>query len=89
MRIGIEGLTNFSDEDPILYHNVAAAFYEMGLKHESLEVLKKGIEIFADDKELKKFLNDVEDDFDDPQGGEFFGLILLTALMHKQLRRKL
>ena len=88
MRIGVEGITEFPYEDPILYHNVGAAFYEVGLKHESLEALRRGIEIFPDDKELKKFLNDLEDDLDDPQGGEFLGLILLTAIMQKKLRRK-
>ena len=61
----------------------------MGWKHEGLEVLKKGIEKFPDDEELKKFLKDIEED-DDPQGNgkPLLGLLLLTALIHKKLRKK-
>jgi hypothetical protein len=61
----------------------------MGWTGEAQKVIQKGVEKFPDDEELKKFLKDVENDLDDPQGGEFLGLILLTALIRKKLRRKL
>jgi tetratricopeptide (TPR) repeat protein len=89
MEVALEGLKKFPDEDPTLYHNAAATFYEMGWIGEAKEVLQKGVEKFPDDEELKKFLNDVEDDFDDrPDRGEVLGLILLSAVIHKKLRKK-
>jgi hypothetical protein len=59
------------------------------LKWYARRVLQKGVEKFPDDKELKKFLKDVEDDLDDPDGDmkPFLGLLLL-ALLHKKLRKK-
>ncbi len=90
MEIALEGLTKFPDEDPILYHNVGVTFYEMGWIGEAKDVLQKGIQKFPDDAELKAFLKDVEDDFDnDPSdGGELLGLILLIAVIQKKLRKK-
>lgn len=91
MEVAPEGLKKFPDEDPVLYHNVGAIFYEMGWREEAMEVLKKGVKKFPDDEELKKFLKDVEDDMDDPDGGEkppILGLILLMALLYKKMRKK-
>ena len=91
MEIALEGLKRFPDDDSALYHNVGAAFLEMGWRKEVLEVLKKGVEKFPDDEDLKKFLKDVEDDMDDPDKGDnppILGLILLMALIHKKWRRK-
>jgi hypothetical protein len=91
MEIAMEGLKKFPDEDPVLYQNVAATFWEMGWHQETLEVLKKGIEKFPEDEELKKFLKDAEDDTDDPDGGvkpPVLGLILLMAILQKRFRKK-
>ena len=63
----------------------------MGWRNECMETLKKGIEQFPDDEELKKFLKDVENDTDDPDKGDkppILGLLLLMALLHKRGRRK-
>ena len=91
MEIALEGLKKFPDEDPVLYQNVGAAFWEMGWRQETIEVLKKGIEKFPEDDDLKKFFKDVEDDTDDPGGGEkppLLGLILLIAILRKRLGKK-
>jgi tetratricopeptide (TPR) repeat protein len=90
MEIALEGLTKFPDEDPILYHNAGTTFYEMGWAEEARKVLQKGVEKFPDDQELKKFLNDVEEDSDDPDGDMEPRLLslLLFALLHKRLRKK-
>jgi hypothetical protein len=92
MEIAIEGLRKFSDEDPVLYQNVVATFWEMGWRNETIEVLKKGVEKFLEDEEPKKFLKDVEDDTDDPDGGvrpPVLGLILLMAILQKKIEEEI
>lgn len=42
----------------------------MGWRDEALEMLKKGIEKFPKDEELKNFLKKAEDDMDDPDDGK-------------------
>ena len=89
MEIALEGLKKFPDEDPVLYHNVGATFYEMGWRNECIEILRKGAKKFPEDEELKEFLKDVEDDMDDPDGGEkppLLGLLLLMGLIRKKLK---
>jgi tetratricopeptide (TPR) repeat protein len=90
VEIALEGYRRFQDEDPILYHNLGACFYELGWIRESREVLQKGIEKFPDDQELKTFLKDVQNDLDDPDGDTkpFLGLLILVALLHKKLKKK-
>jgi hypothetical protein len=91
MEIALQGLKKFPDEDPVLYQNLGAAFWEMGWHKETIEVLKKGIEKFPEDEDLKTFLKDAEDDMDDPDGGEkppILGLILLMAILQKRFRKK-
>lgn len=91
IEIALEGIKRFPDEDSALYHNAGAAFFEMGWRKEALEILKKGVEKFPDDEELKKFLKGVEDDMDDPDGGDkppLLGILLLMALIHKKWRKK-
>jgi tetratricopeptide (TPR) repeat protein len=90
MRAALDGLAKFQDSDPVLYHNLATCFYEIGWVEDSRRVLQKGIEIFPDDQELKTFLKDVENDLDDPDGDvkTLLGLILLTTMIHKKLRKK-
>lgn len=90
MRVAVEGLTKFPDEDSALYHNLATTLYELGWIGEAKEVLQKGVEKFPNDEELKKFLNDVENDLDDPDGDikPFLGLLILMALFRKKLRKK-
>ncbi len=91
MEIALEGLKKFPDEDPALYQNVAATFYDMGWRNECMEILKKGTEKFPEDEDLKKFLKDVEDDMDDPDGGEkppLLSFFLLMALLHKKMKKK-
>jgi hypothetical protein len=88
--IALEGLKRFPDQDSVLYHNGGAAFSGMGWRKEGLEILKKGVEKFPCDEELKKFLKDVEDDMDDPDKGDkppILGLLLLMALIHKKWRK--
>ncbi len=89
IEIALEGLKRFPDEDPALYHNAGAAFFEMGWRKEALEILKKGVDKFPEDEEMKKFLKDIEDDMDDPDGGEkppLLGILLLMGLIRKKLK---
>jgi tetratricopeptide (TPR) repeat protein len=91
MEIALEGLKKFPDEDPMIYQNVGATFFGMGWRNECMEILKKGTEKFPEDEELKKFLKHVEDDLDDPDGGEkppLLGFLLLMALLHRRGRKK-
>jgi len=90
MEVAMEGLKRLPDEDSVLYNNVAATFLEMGWKQEAIEVLRRGIEKFPRDEELKNVFKDLEEDMDDPDGGKkppLFGLLLLTALMCKRIKR--
>jgi tetratricopeptide (TPR) repeat protein len=87
----LEGFKRFPDGYPVLYYNAGAAFMGMGWRKEALEILKKGVEKFPGDEELKELLKDVEDDMDDPDKGDnppILGLLLLMALIHKKWRRK-
>jgi len=91
MEIAFEGLKKFPDEDPILYQNVGATFFQMGWDKKAIEVLKKGIEKFPEDEELKQFLKNVEENIDDPDGGEkppLLSLILFLALIHKKMMKR-
>jgi len=91
VEISLEGLKRFPDEDPALYHNAGAAFYEMGWQKECLQILKKGVEKFPNDEELKQFLKGVEDNMDDPDGGDkppLLGVLLLLALIYKRWKKK-
>jgi tetratricopeptide (TPR) repeat protein len=90
MEVAVKGLKRFPDEDSVLYHNVAATFLEMGWKQEAREVLRKGVEKFPQDEELKNFFKGLEEDMDDPDGGEkppLLGLLLLTTLIWKKMKR--
>jgi tetratricopeptide (TPR) repeat protein len=90
MEIALEGLKRFPDEDPVLYQNVGATLWEMGWYTEAIEVLKKGIDKFPDDQELKELLKKVEENMDDPDGGQNRALLglLLFMMIFKKLRRK-
>jgi hypothetical protein len=89
MEIAPEGLTKFPNEDPLLYHNEGTTFLEMGWVEEAWKVVQKGTEKFPYDEELKTFLKDVENDLDDPPGGEILGLLLIViaASAHKKLKK--
>ena len=69
---------------------MGASFYEMGWREEAIEVLKKGFKKFPKDEELKEFLKELEDDMDDPDGGEkpsLLGLLLLMGMIRKKLKK--
>ncbi len=89
-EIALEGLTRFPDSDPVLYHNLATCFYELGWTADSRRLLQIAVEKFPDDAELNTFLKDVEDDLDDPDSdlNPLLSLLLLTALIHKKLKEK-
>jgi tetratricopeptide (TPR) repeat protein len=90
MGIAVEGLKRFPDEDPALYQSLADAFLSMGWPNEAKKILKREIDKFPDDQELKEFLKKVEENMDDPDGGvngSLLGLLLLAAI-HKKLRRR-
>jgi len=91
MEVAVEGLKRFPEEDPVMYQNVGAAFLEMGWKEEARDVLKKGIEKFPEDESLKEFINYLDDDTNDPDGGikpPVLGLMLLAAILQKRFGRK-
>jgi hypothetical protein len=86
---GTETLLRFPD-DPASYRNLADAFWTVGWKHETREILQQAVERFPDDSELLSFLRNVEDDLNDPNGGEILGLLLIVVAVsaHKKLRKK-
>ncbi len=91
MEVALEGLKKFPDGDPVLYQNVGATFLEMGWKEEARDVIKEGLEKFPEDEELRQFLKDVNEDLDDPEGGNkppILGLILLAAVLRKRFGRR-
>jgi tetratricopeptide (TPR) repeat protein len=91
MEVALEGLKRFPDEDPVMYQNVGATFLEMGWKEEAREVLKEGVEKFPEDEDLKTFIENLDDDTDDPDGGikpPMLGLMILTAILQKRFRKR-
>ncbi len=62
----------------------------MGWRREAIEILKKGIEKFPEDQDLRQFLKEAEDDLEDPDGVKppILGLMLLMAMVRKGLWRK-
>ncbi|MCX8119184.1 MAG: hypothetical protein N3G78_14795 [Desulfobacterota bacterium] len=91
LEVALEGLRRFPDEDPVLYYNVGAVFYEMGWREDTIEVLKKGIEKFPEDEEMKMFLREIEDELDDSDSdgkNPFLGALLLMLLLYKRMRKK-
>jgi tetratricopeptide (TPR) repeat protein len=86
----LEGLKRFPDEDSVLYYNAGVAFSGMGWSEETLQILKKGVEKFPEDEDLKEFLKEVEGDMDDPDKGDnpsLLSLLLLMALIYKQKKK--
>lgn len=78
------------DAGVAIYTGLCCVYMGLGMKREAMEISLEGLTKFPDDEELKKFLRDVETDMDDPDGDTkpFLGLLLL-ALLHKKLRKKL
>lgn len=77
-------------DDPASYQNLADGLWAIGLKNETREILQQAVERFPDDSELLAFLRDVEDDMDEPNGGEILGLLLIVVAVsaHKKLGKK-
>jgi lipopolysaccharide biosynthesis regulator YciM len=90
MELVLQGLKEFPDV-PHLYELLGRAFFERKWVNEAKEILEQGLRKFPSDEGIKELLQEVEDDLDDPQGGEklpIFGLILLMTLIRRKLRRK-
>lgn len=92
IEIASEGIRKLPDSHSCLYENLSRVYSEMGWINEAKGVLKKGLEIFPDDENLKKLLKEIEDDANDPDKGNkppILGLILLlSAIINKLNRRK-
>jgi hypothetical protein len=59
----------------------------MGWRTDATAVLKKGIERFPGDKELKEVLKDMEESTEDPDDGQkppILGLIVLLSLIRRR-----
>ncbi len=62
----------------------------MGWGKDAISVLKKGIEKFPKDGELKKVLKEMEESSDDPEDGRkppLLGILLLLTIIRKRLGR--
>ena len=87
----LEGLTKFPDEDPGLYGNMGELYFEMGWVNESRDILNEGLKRFPNDEGIKEMLAKVDDEPDDPDGGNkptLSGLILLIALLYKKFGKR-
>ena len=63
----------------------------MGMPEEAMEILKKGLKKFPEDKDLRELLKELEEDMDSPDGGggdPFLALILLALLIRRKLKKK-
>jgi tetratricopeptide (TPR) repeat protein len=91
MEIALEGVNRFPDGDPALFFNLANTFVQMGWRDEARKVLKAGLEKFPQGEELAKFLEEVEEDTDDPDNdgkSTVLRMILLLASLGRNLRRR-
>ena len=91
MEEAMEGIKKFPDEEPGLYENMGELYFEMGWVNESRDILNEGLKRFPNDEGIKEMLAKVDDEPDDPDGGNkptLPGLILLIALLYKKFGKR-
>jgi hypothetical protein len=62
----------------------------MGMSEEAMEILKKGLEKFPENQDMRELLKEIEEDMDSPDGGgpSIFALIFLALLIRRKLKKK-
>lgn len=90
IQIASEGIKELSDSYSCLYGDLSRVYREMGWVDEARDILKKGLEIFPDDKDLTELLKEIEDETDNPDNGKKppFGLLLILTSLLGRLNRK-
>lgn len=86
IQIASEGIRKLPDSHSCLYGDLSRVYKEMGWVDEARDILKKGLEIFPEDKDLTELLKEIEDETDDPDKGNkppILGLLLLSAIINK------
>jgi len=78
---------------PTLFYNAGRAYSTLGMTKEAVEILKKGLERFPKDKDLKELLNEIDENegVDSPDGGQeglIMGTILLALIAHRRHPKK-
>ena len=86
--IALDGLRKFSDEDPLMYNNVGAGYFEMGWLNEARDIVDKGLMIFPDNEILINLLEEIEDarNIPDKDNDLTFMLLLILVATIKKLR---
>ena len=63
-------IRKYPTEDSQLYMDIGHEYFNRGWTEESIDILKKGLEIFSDDEEIKDLLEQIDDQLNDPDNGE-------------------
>ena len=91
LDIAQEGIEKLPDGHPGLYENLAEGCKEFGWINEARDVLHEGLKRFPDDEGLKKLQKEIEDKTDNPDKDKnppVIGLILLSIILNKFLKKK-
>ena len=70
INTALQGIRKYPGQEPELYMNLAASYHEMGWTTEAIEVLQQAIAAFPENDELKAWLDELENDMNDPGQGE-------------------
>lgn len=85
----INGIQKYPDQDSEIYRDLAFAYYEMGWMKEACDVIRKGIEIFPDDAELKEWLENFENDMNDPDQGDEIEKPKILLVLDDRMKRRI
>jgi tetratricopeptide (TPR) repeat protein len=86
LEIALQGLREFTSEDPHMYAIAADAYHKLGWRDEANSILNEGLKKFPRDQELKEMLDEIDDGSDDPDRDKstLLGLLLLKAYLNKK-----
>lgn len=90
LEIALEGMKEFPDV-PGMYENLGEAYFESGWIDDARKVLEEGLSKFPEDERIKKILEKVETDTDNPDKSNkrrLIGALLLAFLILKNREKK-
>lgn len=87
-----EGIRKFPKNDPALYCNLGAAYFEQGWLNDARDIVSEGLKKFPKDEGLKELLKAIEDEIDNPDDGDkkppIKEILIISALIKKLRDRK-
>jgi len=90
LETALEGMKVFPDKAS-MYENLGEAYFEYGWIDEARATLQEGLKKFPDDEGIKKILDRIEEDENDPDKGRkptIGSMLIMLALIMKKLGKK-